>query len=96
MGHHFADQLYPDDTLKLDNSGYGLISGKTKFPEGIYFFLTPSRSMFDFFMTENQQFSIENDTLNLFDNLKFKDSPENTAVLEYRRFMIENLHFNGL
>lgn len=95
MGHHFADQLYPDDTLRLDNSGYGLLSGKTKFPEGIYFFLTPSRSMFDFFMTENQQFSIENDTLNLFDNLKFKDSPENTAVLEYRRFMIEKQKESG-
>lgn len=88
LGHHFADQLYPDDTLKLDITGYGVLSGKTKFPEGIYFFLTPSRSMFDFFMTENQKFSIENDTLNLFDNLKFEHSPENTALLEYRRFMI--------
>jgi len=88
LGHHFADKLYPDDTLKLDNSGHGILKGKTKFPEGIYFFLTPSRSMFDFFMTGNQRFSIETDTLNLFGKLKFENSPENTSALEYRRFMI--------
>jgi thiol-disulfide isomerase/thioredoxin len=88
LGHHFADKLYPDDTLKLDNSGHGILKGKTRFPEGIYFFMTPSRSMFDFFMTENQRFSMETDTLNLFGKLKFENSHENTAALEYRRFMV--------
>lgn len=89
LGHHFADKLYPDDTLKLDNSGQGILKGGTKFPEGIYFFLTPSRSMFDFFMTENQSFSIETDTLNLFENLKFRNSPENSEAIVYLLFMIE-------
>ena len=88
LGHHFADKLYPDDTLKLDKSGYGVLKGKTKFPEGIYFFMTPSHTMFDFFLTENQRFSMENDTLNLFENLKFENSPENSEALEYRRFMV--------
>lgn len=89
FGHQFADKLYPDDTLKLDNSGQGILKGNTKFPEGIYFFMTPSRSMFDFFMTENQSFSIETDTLNLFENLQFGNSPENSEALAYRLFMIE-------
>ena len=89
LGHHFADKLYPDDTLKLDNTGHGILKGGTKFPEGIYFLMTPSHNMFDFFMTEKQSFSIENDTINLFENLKFKDSPENTAAWEYRKFMVE-------
>jgi len=85
LGHHFADKLYPDDTLKLDNSGQGTLKGNTKFPEGLYFFMTPSRAIFEFFMTANQQFSIETDTLNLFESLKFTNSPENSAALEYRR-----------
>jgi thiol-disulfide isomerase/thioredoxin len=88
LGHHFADKLYPDDTLKLDNSGYGILKGNTKFAEGIYFFMTPSHSMFDFFMTNKQRFSIETDTLNLFDKLKFENSPENSGALEYRRYMV--------
>ena len=85
LGYHFADKLYPSDTLKLDNKGEGTIIGSTQYPEGLYFFMTPSHNMFDFFMTEKQHFSIENDTTNLYDNLVFKDSPENTAALEYRK-----------
>jgi thiol-disulfide isomerase/thioredoxin len=89
LGHHFADKLYPDDTLKLDNSGIGILKGKTKYPEGIYFFLTPSRKLFDFFLTGNQRFSIETDTLDLFEKLKFEYSPENSAALDYSRFITE-------
>lgn len=89
LGHRFSDQLFPNDTIKLDDSGFGIVTGKKKYPEGIYFIMTPSRAIFDFFMTKNQQFLIENDTLNLFTNLKFEKSPENTAAHEYRRFMLE-------
>jgi thiol-disulfide isomerase/thioredoxin len=88
LGHHFADKLYPDDTLKLDNTGFGTLKGDTKYPEGIYFFMTPSRTMFDFFMTSNQEFTAETDTLNLFDKLIFENSPENTAAQEYLKFLV--------
>ena len=87
LGHRFADKLYPDDTLKLDNSGYGVLKGDKKYPEGIYFFLTPAKKMFDFFMTGNQKFTIETDTLDLFDKLKFENSAENTAAMDYRKFI---------
>jgi thiol-disulfide isomerase/thioredoxin len=51
--------------------------------------MTPSRTMFEFFMTNDQKFLIENDTINLFVNLKFEKSPENSAAHEYQRFMVE-------
>ncbi len=88
LGHHFADKLYPDDTLKLDNTGFGTLKGDTKYPEGIYFFMTPSRAMFDFFMTSNQHFTAETDTVNLFDKLSFENSPENTDAQEYLKFLV--------
>ena len=87
LGHRFTDKLYPDDTLKLDNSGYGVFKGEKPYPEGIYFLLTPSKKMFDFFLTENQNFSMETDTVELFDKLKFENSPENNAALDFRRFL---------
>jgi Peroxiredoxin len=89
LGHRFADKLYPDDTLKLDNSGCGVLKGDKKYPEGIYFFLTPAKKMFDFFMTENQKFTIETDTLDLFDKLKFENSPENSAAMDYRKYITQ-------
>lgn len=88
LGHHFADKLYPDDTLKLDNTGYGILKGNTKFPEGMYFLMTPSHNMIDFFMTANQRFAAETDTLNLFEKLKFENSPENSAAAEYRHLLV--------
>ncbi len=87
LGHHFADKLYPDDTLKLDNNGFGILNGNVKYPEGIYFFMTPSRNMFDFFLTDNQRFSLETDTLHLIEELKFEGSPENTSALEYLKLI---------
>ncbi len=95
LGHHFADKFYPDDTLKLDNTGTGILKGDTKFPEGIYFIMTPSHNLFDFFMTDNQRFSMENDTIDLFENLKFDHSSENTAALEYRRYIVSKQKESG-
>jgi thiol-disulfide isomerase/thioredoxin len=89
LGHHFADKLFSDDTLKLDNLGLGTLKGNTKYPEGLYFFMTPSHAIFDFFMTSNQRFTAETDTLNLFDHLKFYNSPENTAAQDYLKFIVE-------
>jgi thiol-disulfide isomerase/thioredoxin len=88
MGHHLADKLISVATLKLDNVGIGTLKGNGRFPEGIYFFMTQSHAKFDFFMTSAQRFYIETDTLNLFDNLKFYNSPENTAAQEYLKFMV--------
>jgi thiol-disulfide isomerase/thioredoxin len=89
MGHHFANNLYPDDTTKLDSKGFGIFKGKTKFHEVMYFIMTPSHTMVDIFLTDNQNFSMETDTLNLLENLKFENSPENSSALEYTRFMIK-------
>ena len=88
LGHHFADKLFSDCTLKLDSQGFGVLKGNAKFPEGLYFFMTPSHAMFDFFMTSKQKFTAESDTLDLFDNLKFTSSPENTAAQEYLKFIV--------
>jgi thiol-disulfide isomerase/thioredoxin len=88
LGHHFAGKLFADDTLRLDQSGRGVLKGNTSYPEGMYFFLMPSHAKFDFFMTGNQHFAIETDTLDLFENLKFTNSPENQAILEYQKSLL--------
>jgi len=83
FGHHLGDKLLPIATLKLDQLGIGTIKGSGKLPEGMYFFMTSKRTRFDFFLTNSQNFVIETDTTNLFNNLKFYNSPENTAAHHY-------------
>jgi thiol-disulfide isomerase/thioredoxin len=87
LGHHFTDKLFSVDTLKLDSNGFGIFQGITKLPEGIYFIMTPSHAMFDFFVTDNQYYSIETDTLNLLEKMKFENSPENDSAWEYMKFI---------
>lgn len=89
LGHHFSDKLYPDDTIKLDKKGCGVFKGKKSLPGGMYFVFLPNKTYFDVLIGENQKFSIENDTTELTKNLKIKDSPENTAFIDYQRFMID-------
>lgn len=89
LGHHFSDKLYPDDTIKLDKKGYGVFKGKTALPEGMYFIFLPNKTYFDILIEKNQKFSVENDTFDLTNNMKIKDSPENIAFINYQRFMIE-------
>lgn len=41
------------------------------------------------FLVEDQHFKIYSDTLHYINNLKFEDSPQNSAFLDYQRFMME-------
>jgi len=84
LGHHFAGSMYPDDTIKVDKSGFGIIKGKKAMPQGMYIIFLPSKSYFDFIMGENQKFSMENDTSNLFKKIKFSGSKENQIFYDYQ------------
>jgi len=88
FGHHLGDQLIPISKLKLDHVGFGTIKGDGKLPEGLYFIMIPKRARVDFFMTNAQQFVIETDSMNLFNHLKFYNSPENSAAHEYLKSMV--------
>ena len=41
LGHHFANSMYPDDTVRCDKNGVGIFKGKKELPQGMYiiFFL---------------------------------------------------------
>ncbi len=87
LGHYFNSQLYPDDTIKLNNKGYGYIRGKKKFPGGMYFFFLPNHTRFDFIISDDQKFSIENDTIDFLKNVKVTGSIENSVFFEYQKFL---------
>ena len=88
LGHHFASSaMHPDDTVKLDANGFGILKGKKKLPGGMYFIYMPNKNYFNFFINENQKFYIENDTTDLVKHLKSKGSIENQIFADYQRFL---------
>ncbi len=90
LGHHFVDQLIPDDTITLNNKGEGAFKGKTSLPGGMYFIFLPSRNYFDIFISDNQNFTIENDTTDFLKNMKITGNKENNVFIEYQAFLAQN------
>lgn len=87
LGHHFGSNLYPNDTIRVNAQGSGVFKGNKPLPEGMYLIFLPNKTYFDFLVTENQHFSIENDTSDLFRRIKFTNSKENEIFYNYQFFL---------
>ncbi len=84
LGHHFSGSLLPDDTAFTNSKGRGHFFIKDPLPQGMYF-LYFNGSKFDFLLGEDQIFQIETDTVNLFENLKFKGSQINSENIRLQK-----------
>jgi len=87
LGHHFGSNLYPDDTIRINAQGVGVFKGNKPLPEGMYLIFLPNKTYFDFLVTENQHFGIENDTTDLFRKIKFYNSKENEIFYNYQFYL---------
>ncbi len=88
LGHHFGNNIYPDDTAKLDKTGKAVFKSKKKdLPGGLYVIYLPTKNYFDILINNESKFSIENDTADLFKNIKFKNSKENEVFYAYQFFL---------
>lgn len=85
IAYHLGDKQYIKDTLKLNNSGYGKISGPETLPQGIYMVVLPGKKYFEFLVTENQFFGISCSYDNYFNTLRFTGSQENSSFIEYQK-----------
>ena len=87
LGHHFAGQLMPDDTITLNSKGYGVFKGKEALPGGMYFLFLPNKSFFDFLIDKDQVFSITADTTDYDNTVSFKGCEENTRFQAYKKYL---------
>jgi hypothetical protein len=87
LGHHLASSLIPDDTVRADKNGYAVFKGKKILPQGMYIVFLPTKNYFDVIVGENQKFSVENDTSDLFKKIKFSGSKENQIFYDYQYFL---------
>jgi thiol-disulfide isomerase/thioredoxin len=85
LAYHLGDKQYVKDTLRLDNSGHGKVSGQEILPEGIYMIVIPGRKYFEILISKNQHFGLSCSYTDYFNTLKFTGSTENSAFLEYQK-----------
>lgn len=89
LGYHFGDKKFVSDTAKVNSKGVAVFTGDSLLKGGIYLVILPGKTYFEVLISDNQQFGIKTTKDKFHENLKFINSPENDAFLEYQRFMID-------
>lgn len=89
LANYFEGKVYAVDTAQLNATGNGVFK-KTdkKLARGMYLLLFSPSNYFDMIIGDNQNFSIQTDTLNVLENIRFEGSPENQAFLDFQKFMM--------
>ena len=88
LGHHYANGIYPNDTIRVDKNGSGVFKGKKELPQGMYIVFLPSRNYFDIVIGDDQFFSIESDTNNFAKTVKISGSMENQIFYDYQNLLM--------
>jgi len=87
LGYHFNENLIPADTAIINDKGEGSFNGKDTLTGGMYFVYLPSKTYFDLMIGKDQQFTMESDTTNFLETVKFQGSEENMVFFEYQKFL---------
>jgi thiol-disulfide isomerase/thioredoxin len=86
LGHYLSKTMYPDDTITLDQKGFGAFTGKKKLAQGMYLIYLPSTTYFDMVVGDDQDFSLETDTSDFVRTLSFKGSDENQLFQDFQKY----------
>ncbi len=89
IAYHYGEQKFIYDTLTSDNNEYFELIGEDTIPGGVYLVVLPDMKYFEFLISDDQDFSISTDVNDLIASLEFKGSKENSAFLEYQRFLMQ-------
>ncbi len=89
LAYHYGEKKFILDTLVADKNSTVVIEGKDPLPGGVYLVVYPGMKYFEILMGDDQNFSVEASSDNFLETLKFTGSEENTAFLEYQRFLVK-------
>jgi len=87
LGYYYGTKKALADSTLLDINSKGVFTGKQKLPGGIYFIVSPQKSiLFEVLIDKQQHFSIVADTANLNSGVVFTGSADNTLFQKYTNF----------
>jgi len=102
LGHYYGESQYVIDTATINKKGFAIFEGDNKLDGGMYIVLYPTRSMsyFEILIADDQEFTIETDTLEFFQkNIKAKGSIDNKEFFEFkkkeRKFGVESYYIQA-
>jgi thiol-disulfide isomerase/thioredoxin len=92
------DQQYIADTCKKIKNGLIIFKGKKELDKGVYTLVSEGKSIyFDFFINENQKFTINTEASDIVNTLKSIGNKENESFFSYIKYITnKNLEFGKL
>lgn len=90
LGYHYGNNQYVVDTAMLDKNSEVIFKKSHTLPEGMYLIVLPNMKYFNIILSKNQNLTIENDTSNLYLNLKIENDEENKLFAEYQKQLYIN------
>ncbi len=95
LGHYFNKSMYPDDTIRVDELGYGVFKGDSTLPGGMYILFLPNRKYVDFMIDKDQRFTMVTDTTDLFSNMEITGNEVASDFLQYQLFLAKQSQLAG-
>lgn len=86
LGFNYGDKKFISDTAKINKNGEYVFSGPKPLEGGIYLAILPSKKYFEFVVDE-QNFSIETDTVDFIKNAKIKGSENNVQFFAFVNYV---------
>src|ERR1700760_1129603 len=87
LGYYYGKVKALADSAILNAGGDGIFSGKEKLPGGVYFIVSPHRSiLFELLLDSQQRFSVSADTTQLPGSIVFTGSSDNLVFQAYTRY----------
>jgi len=65
----------------------GIFSNNETLPHGMYLIYLPDKNYFDLLIGNDQEFYVENDTVDFINDIILKGSDENTAFYKYQQYL---------
>lgn len=88
LGHYFAKENFVvDDSVKLNSKGVGILKGNEDLPAGMYSIAAPPERLFDFFIGEDQEFSIKVDTSDYYLSKVTEGNTDDELFVDYQKLL---------
>lgn len=89
IANYYGEKQYLKDSTYCDANGNVNFKGADLLPGGIYLFVFPNKTYFEFLIDKEQKFSMECTMDNVISTMKVKGSEDNRLFYEYLNFIQE-------
>lgn len=87
IANYYGEKQYLKDSAYADANGNILFKGAESLPGGIYLFVFPNKTYFEFLIDKEQKFNLECQMGNVIETMKIKGSNDNVLFYEYLKFI---------